>query len=69
MVAHKEVGKMPLIKVKQNYQVTIPNSLRRLLNISVGDYLEAEKRDGELVLKPVKLVRPNQLPAGSEESR
>jgi AbrB family looped-hinge helix DNA binding protein len=47
---------MPLIKVKQNYQITIPNSLRKNLNIAVGDYLEVEKQDSELILKPVKMV-------------
>jgi AbrB family looped-hinge helix DNA binding protein len=51
---------MPLIKVKQNYQITIPNRLRKNLNIAVGDYLEVEKQDGDLVLKPVKLVRSEQ---------
>jgi len=51
---------MPLIKVKHNYQITIPNSLRKKLNIAVGDYLEAEKQNGDLVLKPVKMVRSDQ---------
>ena len=51
---------MPLIKVKHNYQITIPNSLRKNLNIAVGDYLEAEKQNGDLVLKPVKLVHREQ---------
>ena len=51
---------MPLIKVKQNYQITLPNSLRKDLNISVGDYMEIAKQDGELVLKPVKVVHPDQ---------
>jgi antitoxin MazE len=50
---------MPLIKVKQNYQITIPNSLRKDFNIVVGDYMELEKHDGELVLKPVKMVHPD----------
>lgn len=56
----EEVRSMPLVKVKQNYQITIPNSLRRGLKIAVGDYMEAEQQDGELVLKPVKLVHPDQ---------
>jgi len=47
---------MPLIKVKHNYQITIPNSLRKNLNIAVGDYLEIEKRDSEIILKPVKMI-------------
>jgi AbrB family looped-hinge helix DNA binding protein len=56
MFSKKGVKKMPLIKVKQNYQITIPNSLRKSLNIAVGDYLEVEKQDSELILKPVKMV-------------
>ncbi len=68
-MARKEVGKMHLIKVKQNYQITIPNRLRRTLNIAVGDYLEAEKPNAELVLKLVKLVRPDQLPEEFEKSK
>ena len=51
---------MPLIKVKQNYQITIPHSLRKDLKIAVGDYMEVEKQDGEIILKPVKLVYPDQ---------
>ncbi|MFH0813933.1 MAG: AbrB/MazE/SpoVT family DNA-binding domain-containing protein [Pseudomonadota bacterium] len=51
---------MSLIKIKQNFQITIPNSLRKNLNIAVGDYLEVEKHDGELVLKPVKMVHADQ---------
>jgi len=57
--AKKGARKMPLIKVKHNYQITIPNSLRKNLNIAVGDYLEAEKQNGDLILKPVKLVHPD----------
>ncbi len=52
---------MLLIKIKQNYQITLPNSLRKYLNIAVGDYMEVEKHDGELVLKPVKMVHPEQV--------
>ena len=60
---------MALIKVKQNFQITIPNSLRKMLNITIGDYLEAEKRDGELVLKQVKLVRSDQVPQEVERTK
>ncbi len=55
-----EVNKMPLIKVKQNFQITLPNALRKYLNIAVGDYMEVEKHAGEIVLKPVKVVHPDQ---------
>ena len=51
---------MPLIRVKKNFQVTIPTTLRKTLKIAVGDYLEVERLDSELILKPVKLVHPDQ---------
>ncbi len=60
MSSKKEVKEMPLIKVKQNYQITIPNRLRKTLNIAVGDYLEVEKQDSELILKPVKMVHTDE---------
>jgi AbrB family looped-hinge helix DNA binding protein len=58
---------MPLIKVKKNFQVTIPTTLRKTLKIAVGDYLEVEKQGSELVLKPVKLVHPDQAYFFSKE--
>ena len=51
---------MPLIRVKKNFQVTIPTTLRKTLRIAVGDYLEVERLESELILKPVKLVHPDQ---------
>ena len=60
MSSKKEVKEMPLIKVKQNCQITIPNRLRKTLNIAVGDYLEVEKQDSELILKPVKMVHTDE---------
>ncbi|HOG17533.1 MAG TPA: AbrB/MazE/SpoVT family DNA-binding domain-containing protein [Syntrophales bacterium] len=56
-----------MIKVKQNYQITLPNSLRKHLNIAVGDYMEVDKQDGEIVLKPVKFVHPEQAYFYSKE--
>ena len=40
---------MPVIKVNKKYQITIPVSVRKELNISAGDILEAqvaETKDG-----------------------
>jgi antitoxin MazE len=51
-------GKMHLVKIKERYQITIPNSLRKNFNIAVGDYMELEKKNGEIILRPVKLVHP-----------
>ena len=67
MVKKKERGKMPLVKIKEHYQITIPNSLRKNFNIAVGDYMELEKKNGEIILKPVKLVHPEQAYFYSKE--
>jgi antitoxin MazE len=56
-----------LIKVKKNYQITIPTALRRTLKIAEGDYLEVEKLDSELILKPVKMIHPDQAYFYSKE--
>ncbi len=51
---------MELIKVKRNYQITIPQSLRKMIRLAVGDYLEVDIRDDSLVIRPVKVVHPDQ---------
>jgi AbrB family looped-hinge helix DNA binding protein len=51
---------MELVKVKKNYQITIPQALRRLMRLAEGDYVEMDVRDGSLVISPVKVVHPDQ---------
>ena len=50
--ATKEVNPMPLVKIKEKYQVTIPSSIRKKLPLKVGDVLEAELEDDAIILKP-----------------
>ena len=51
---------MPLVKVKKHSQITIPNDIRRKFKIVEGDYLEIEEQNNQLVLKPVKMIHPDQ---------
>jgi len=51
---------MALVKVKQHYQITIPQELRKEFHLTVGDFMEIENENGEIVLRPVKMIRPDQ---------
>ena len=51
-----EVKNMPLVKVKRYCQITLPSLTRKRFNIDEGDYLEIEEKDGNMVLKPVRVV-------------
>ena len=51
---------MPLVKVKRYCQITLPFLMRKKFHIDEGDYLEIEETDGNMVLKPVKIVHPDQ---------
>jgi AbrB family looped-hinge helix DNA binding protein len=59
-MCEQEVNNMSLVKVKRHSQITIPNDIRRKLKIAEGDYLEIEERNNELVLKPVKMIYPDE---------
>jgi len=58
---------MELIRVKRHYQITLPAAVRKKFKIDVGDYVEVEGQDGEIILRPVKMVRPDQAYFYSEE--
>lgn len=47
---------MPIVKVMKHRQVAIPKELFEELGLEVGDYLEAEVRNGKLVYTPKKLI-------------
>lgn len=53
-------SQMELVKVKRNYQITIPQSLRKRFSLTVGDYVEIVIQEGALVIRPVKVVRRDQ---------
>ena len=47
---------MPLVRVKEKFQVTIPTELREALHLAVGDILEATIEHETIVLKPKAVV-------------
>ena len=47
---------MPLVKVKEKFQITLPVELREVLHLAVGDLLEATIEDNVIVLKPKAVV-------------
>ncbi|MCF6159482.1 MAG: AbrB/MazE/SpoVT family DNA-binding domain-containing protein [wastewater metagenome] len=57
---HNQRDDMAVVKVKKNFQLTLPNNLRKELNISEGDFLDLEVKNGEIVVKPIKLIPKDQ---------
>ncbi len=51
---------MSLVKVKNKYQVVIPEDVRKKLKVEIGDTLEIEEKDGVLVIKPVLVIDKSQ---------
>lgn len=47
---------MPLVKVKEKFQITLPAELREALHLGVGDLLEATVQDNVIVLTPKIVV-------------
>src|ERR687884_1330754 len=47
---------VPLVKVKEKFQITLPAELREVLHLAVGDLLEATIQDNVIILKPKDVV-------------
>ncbi len=52
---------MPLVRVKQKFQVTLPVEVREQLDIGEGDLLEATVQDKSVVLTPKAVVDKKSL--------
>ena len=52
---------MPLVTIKDKFQVTIPSRVRAQLPLAVGDVLEATVERGTIVLRPKAVVDRAQL--------
>ena len=47
---------MPLVKVKNKFQITIPTKVRDEMHIKEGDILEIKAKGETIVIKPKALV-------------
>lgn len=47
---------MPLVTIKDKFQVTIPSRVRAQMPLVVGDVLEVTVEDGTIVLRPKAVV-------------
>ncbi len=47
---------MPLVKVKEKFQVTLPTSVRKKAGVAVGDLLEAQVQGRKITLTPKRVV-------------
>jgi AbrB family looped-hinge helix DNA binding protein len=47
---------MPLVKIKEKYQVTLPAAIRKQLALQVGDLLEVKLKGTDIVLKPKAVI-------------
>lgn len=56
---HKTTNK-DLVKLKRHNQITVPSNLCKKFNIGVGDYMEIINKGNEIVIKPVKIIDPDQ---------
>jgi AbrB family looped-hinge helix DNA binding protein len=65
---HQGVFALPLVKVKEKFQITLPAELREALHLAVGDLLEATIQDNVIVLKPKVVVDREQAWAKIEHA-
>jgi AbrB family looped-hinge helix DNA binding protein len=65
---HQGVLALPLVKVKEKFQITLPAELREALHLAVGDLLEATIQDNVIVLKPKVVVDREQAWAKIEHA-
>mgnify|MGYP001571614688 CR=1 FL=1 len=51
-----KANSIPLVTVKTKYQVTLPVSVRRKADVSVGDILEAKVEGKQITLTPKSII-------------
>ena len=58
---------VPLTKVKEKFQVTVPTEVRKTVRLAVGDMLEATVKNNVIVLTPKVVVDRQTVEAAIEE--
>ena len=58
---------MSLVKVKNKYQIVIPDEVRKSIRVQIGDTLEIVEKDGVLIVKPVVVIDKAQAYFWTEE--
>ncbi len=48
--------KMPTIKITSNGAVTLPARIRKALGLKIGDFVNAELKKGQVVLRPARII-------------
>lgn len=47
---------MELLKIRKNFQLTLPQGMRKQLKLHEGDFLQAGIEQGAIVIRPVEVV-------------
>jgi len=47
---------MELLRIRRNFQLTLPQGMREQLKLHEGDFLEAGIEKGAIVIRPVEVV-------------
>ena len=59
---------MPIGKLGQRRQVVIPKVICEELDLQEGDFVEVIRKNGTVVIKPKKLVDPDDVLSAKEEA-
>ena len=58
---------MEILQIRKKFQITLPQPIREELGLEEGDYVAAEVRDDEIVLRPKRLIDKSQAWFWSKE--
>ena len=58
---------MPIVRIHTNRQVTIPKSIFDEAGLQEGDFVEVTRRQDRIMIKPKKLVDPDDILTPEDE--